>query len=253
MDHSEWPWMHATLTKPLYQLISQYHDMSISNLNWLVVYTLLSKMDFKSAFWQIELEDSSRYVTVFHANDKPYRYKHLTMGIKPVQGELIVALESIFMHIDNIHLIHDDLIIATRTMSEHIAAIHEVMEAISNAGLTLNTEKCKFGSKEVKFWGTIFSADGMQPDPDKIDRLNFIKAPTDKDDLIRFFCMMQSNSIVCTFPFCWGGGRVEPPTKFSKRGGLIGPQLLQGVAGKEGVTIFGEGGGGLQFSHKKNN
>ena len=34
------------------------------------------------------------------------------------------------------------------------------------------------------------------------------------------------------------GGRVEPPTKFSKRGGLTGPQLLEGVAGKEGVTFF---------------
>ena len=46
--------------------------------------------------------------------------------------------------------------------------------------------------------------------------------------------------IVCTpAPFCrrWGG--VEPPTKFSKRGGgLRGPQLLEGVAGKEGVTFF---------------
>ena len=50
------------------------------------------------------------------------------------------------MHKDNIHLIHGDLIIATRTMSEHIAAIHKVMEAISNAGLTLNPEKCKSGS-----------------------------------------------------------------------------------------------------------
>ena len=36
-------------------------------------------------------------------------------------------------------------------------------------------------------------------------------------------------------PFCWGGGggkgvgggRVEPPTKFSKRGHLIGPLLLE--------------------------
>ena len=58
--------------------------------------------------------------------------------------------------------------------------------------------------------------------------------------------------IVCTpAPFCrrWGGGGVEPPTKFSKRGGgLRGPQLLEGVAGKEGVTFFREG---LQFSHKK--
>ena len=35
----------------------------------------------------------------------------------------------------------------------------------------------------------------------------------------------------------WGGG-VEPPTKFSKRGGLARTQLLEGVAGKEGGNIF---------------
>ena len=34
------------------------------------------------------------------------------------------------------------------------------------------------------------------------------------------------------------GGGVEPPTKFSKSGGLTRPQLLEGVAGKEGVTFF---------------
>ena len=49
------------------------------------------------------------------------------------------------MHIDNIHLIHDDLILATRTMSEHIVAIGEIKEAMINAGLTLNLTKCKFG------------------------------------------------------------------------------------------------------------
>ena len=37
-------------------------------------------------------------------------------------------------------------------------------------------------------------------------------------------------------PFCWG---IESLTKFSKTGeGLTGPQLLQGVGGKEGVAIF---------------
>ena len=61
------------------------------------------------------------------------------------------------------------------------------MEAISNAELTLNPEKCKFGSKEIKFWSIIFSADGMPSDPDKIDALNFITAHTSKDDLISFF------------------------------------------------------------------
>ena len=47
-------------------------------------------------------------------------------------------------------------------------------------------------------------------------------------------------TIVGTSPFYRvGGERIEPPTKFSKRGGdLTGPRLLQGVAGKEWVTFF---------------
>ena len=36
----------------------------------------------------------------------------------------------------------------------------------------------------------IFNADGMRPDHDKTDALNFILAPTNKDDLISFLCMM---------------------------------------------------------------
>ena len=53
--------------------------------------------------------------------------------------------------------------------------------------------------------------------------------------------------------FCRGEG-VEPPIKFSKRWALASPQLLEGVAGKEGGDFFrggGGGGGGGQFSHKK--
>ena len=54
------------------------------------------KMDFKCAFWQIELEPTSRYLTVSHANGKLYKYKRLTMGIKPAQVELNVALRPVF-------------------------------------------------------------------------------------------------------------------------------------------------------------
>ena len=45
--------------------------------------------------------------------------------------------------------------------------------------------------------------------------------------------------IVCTPPFLQGGGGgVEPPTKFSERWFLTEPQLLQGVARKEGGNFF---------------
>ena len=102
-------------------------------------------MDLKSAFWQIELDETSCYLTVFHANDKLFRYKRLTMGLKPSQGELNVALKPIFACINNVHLIHDNVIIATKNMSHHTKVVKKVMEGVNLSGLTLNPGKCHFG------------------------------------------------------------------------------------------------------------
>ena len=154
---------------------------------------VFSKMDFKSAFWQIELEPESRYLTVFHANDKLYRYKRLTMGLKPSQGELNAALLPVLAHIPNANLIHDDLIVAARTVEDHDRSVDLCMQAISDAGITLNAKKCQFGKKEISFWGMIYGEDGVKSDPSKVEALVHLTAPTSKEELISFLCMMQSN------------------------------------------------------------
>ena len=68
------------------------------------------------------------------------------------------------------------------------------MEVVRAAGLILNPGKGSFANKEINFWGMICSADRMRPDPAKVDALDFITAPTNKDDLLSFLCMMQCNS-----------------------------------------------------------
>ena len=110
---------------------------------------VFSKMDFKSAFWQIELYEDSSYLTIFHTKDKLYRYRRLTMGLKPAKGELNATLRPIFADIPNTHLIHDDLIIATQTIDEHLTTLKDAMNAILKSGLTLNPSKCTFGKNEL--------------------------------------------------------------------------------------------------------
>ena len=68
------------------------------------------------------------------------------------------------------------------------------MEGINVADLSLNPDQCTFAGNKIHFWGMIFTTDGMQPDPVKVDALDFISAPTNKDELISFLCMMCSNS-----------------------------------------------------------
>ncbi|CAB4033920.1 Hypothetical predicted protein [Paramuricea clavata] len=151
-------------------------------------------MDFKSAFWQLELHPDSRYLTVFHANDKLCRYKRLAMGVKSAQGELNMAPQPLFAHIPQAHLIHDDLIVATETDAEHHSAITAVMQAITNAGITLNPSKCTFGATEIEFWGLRIGSAGVRPDPAKVEALKHITPPRSKEQLISFLCMMQSNA-----------------------------------------------------------
>ena len=158
-----------------------------------------SKLDFKTAFWQLELDQESRALTVFHANDKLYRYTRLIMGIKPAQAELSVAFHPLFSHIPNVYLIHNDLIIATISFDEHLEALREVMEIIKIKNLTLNPKKCIFAAKEIKFWGMIFSSEGVKPDPEKIKAITALEPPKNKEELKSFICMMQSSSdfILC--------------------------------------------------------
>ena len=64
------------------------------------------------------------------------------------------------------------------------------MEVIQNVNLTLNPEKYIFRNSEIKFWGMLFTSEGVKPDPEKVKALENNKPPKDKDELKTFICMM---------------------------------------------------------------
>ena len=61
-------------------------------------------------------------------------------------GEINVDVQPLFTDILNAHLVIliEDLIMAAKTENSHINTLEKVMEAISNAVITLNPEECVF-------------------------------------------------------------------------------------------------------------
>ena len=116
------------------------------------------------------------------------------MGLKPSQGELNAALQPLFSHMSEVHVIHDDIIIATPGEKRHLEVLVEVLSILWKAGLTLNAVKCFFGASEIKFWGLMVSAEGVSPDPEKVAALDHLTTPKNKEELVSFLCMMQSNA-----------------------------------------------------------
>ena len=113
------------------------------------------------------------------------------MGSTPASGELTKALRPLFEHIEEVHVIHDDVIIATEDTERHEVVLQQVLKIIQEAGMTLS--KCMFYRDEVPFWGVLVNEHGVRPDPEKVKALKHATPPCDKQELTYFLCMVQSN------------------------------------------------------------
>ena len=61
-----------------------------------------------------------------------------------------------------------------------------MMDSCTSTGLKLNPDKCKIKQKKIKFYGITCSADGIQPDPEKVSVLKTMIPPTNKQELQAF-------------------------------------------------------------------
>jgi hypothetical protein len=64
--------------------------------------------------------------------------------------------------------------------------LKEVLERFRRAKLKLNREKCYFCKRKLAFLGHVISADGIQPDPGKVDKVKNFPIPTNTTELRGF-------------------------------------------------------------------
>ena len=162
-------------------------DESLAKLSGSKVF---SKLDARSGYWQIPLDEQSRLLTTFITPFGRFCMNRLPFGIcsaseifQRMMTETLEGLEGIVCH-------QDDVLIHAPDDAAHDQIVRAAMARIKDAGLTLN-EKCEFSQKSVKFLGHIIDADGIRPDPEKVEAITHYPAPTNITELQRFFGMVN--------------------------------------------------------------
>ena len=80
----------------------------------------------------------------------------------------------------------DDVIIIGKTFEEHLLNLKSVSTRISKAGLKLQPSKCAFLQQKVQYLGHIMSKDGVEADPEKIEKVASWAAPTSPREVQQF-------------------------------------------------------------------
>jgi hypothetical protein len=77
----------------------------------------------------------------------------------------------------------DDLIIFSETFEQHLERKDIIFEKLKSANLKLAPEKCKFFKTQINFLGHIFSREGIQTDPSKIETIQKWPTSSNADEL----------------------------------------------------------------------
>ena len=146
---------------------------------------LFTQLDANSGFWQLPLDKSSRLLTTFLTPEGRFCFNRLPFGISSApeiyqrcMSNLLAGLDGVICHMDNL-LIHG------RTTQEHDGRVKAVLKRISDAGLTLNKNKCSFATTSIKFLGHIIDESGIHADPKKTAAIINFPTPQHKSDLRR--------------------------------------------------------------------
>jgi len=89
--------------------------------------------------------------------------------------------------------IADDIVVYgyNSDFSDHDENLHAVLQCARETGLPFNLHKCKFRCTRIPFFGHIIGAEGLQPDPRKIDSTMSMDPSTSLADLQTFLGMVH--------------------------------------------------------------
>ena len=155
---------------------------------------VFSKLDLNHGFHQLELDEDSRDITTFSAYVGLFRYCRLNFGSNSAPEIFHEELRKKLKGIPGVRNIHDDILVTGKNVEDHNRNLKATFQRLHDSGLTLKRSKCIFSQKSIKFFGLVFSEDGVSPDPDKVDALQNLRAPTNQTQLRSFLGMTNYSS-----------------------------------------------------------
>ena len=146
-------------------------------------------LDMKSGYHQIEMYEPHKERTAFTVGPLGfYEFNRMPFGLVNAPATYQRLMEECFfgLHLDICYIYLDDLIIFSKTFEEHVDRLKQIFQRLREVNLKLSPKKCEFMKKKVKYVGHIVSSEGIEPDPQKIDKVRDWPVPTNPDEVRQF-------------------------------------------------------------------
>ena len=146
-------------------------------------------LDMKSGYHQIEMHEPHKERTAFTVGPLGfYEFNRMPFGLVNAPATYQRLMEECFfgLHLDICYIYLDDLIIFSKTFEEHMDRLQKIFQRLREVNLKLSPKKCEFFKRKVRYVGHIVSSEGIEPDPQKVDKVKDWPTPTNPDEVRQF-------------------------------------------------------------------
>ena len=157
-------------------------------LNSLGQSSYFTTLDLASAFHQCKVKEEDQEKLAFTYRNTKYQYARVPFGLSSSPSFFARVINDTLYDIlgDSCLAYLDDLVLFNTNKEQHLQTIKQVLERLSNAGIKLKINKCKFFANEIKFLGYKIDKNGMSMNQDRIEAINKMPLPTNKKQLQAF-------------------------------------------------------------------
>lgn len=149
-------------------------------------FKIFSKIDLSDAFLQIELDENAKKLMVINTHCGLFMVNRLQPGVKTAPGMFQQLVDKIMSGAKGVFPYMDDFFVGGENGKQHDKNLFEALYRLQEAGFRLKRDKCSFSQDSLSFLGLHIDANGCKPDPEKIQTLQSIPAPTDIHQLQAF-------------------------------------------------------------------
>ena len=150
---------------------------------------ILTSLDLKSGYWQVEMDEASKPLTAFTVGPLGfYECERMPFRLTNAPATFQRLMESCLgdLHLNWCIIYLDDVIVFSKTPKEHIDRLRGVFHKLFLAGLKLKPKKCEFFKSKIAYLGHIVSAKGIETDPKKVEAVKNWTVPKTVTDIRSF-------------------------------------------------------------------